>query len=115
VSRAEPKGSEPGAVGHPGRFATELASAPVNADAPCLHAAVVIGPGGKRTWFPCRSHEGSTPERAIHHYAAHWPACPAPWCRLPYSHFLEGTMHDIPSGTVEYHDHAGAVKPLWRS
>jgi hypothetical protein len=68
----------------------------------CLHAAVVVS-GNRRVWFPCRSHEGGR-----HNYAAHWPKCPAPFCRLPYSHYLKGTMHDIPSGTVEYHDAIGA-------
>lgn len=61
----------------------------------CLHAAVVVTPGGERVWYPCRSDEGGK-----HHFAAHWPACPAPWCRLPYSHYLDGTMHEIPPGTA---------------
>lgn len=69
----------------------------------CLHAAVVVD-GHRRVWYPCRSHEGG-----VHHFAAHWPACPAGWCRLPYSHHLAGTMHDIPGGTVEYHDAIGTV------
>jgi len=68
----------------------------------CLHAAVVVWKD-RRTWFPCRSHDGGR-----HHYAAHWPACPAPFCKLPYNHCLEGTMHEIPSGTAEYHDAIGA-------
>lgn len=88
---------------HPGVSAP---AAPVEGtpdDHDCLHAAVVVD-GDRRVWFPCRSHEGG-----FHHYAAHWPKCVAPWCRLPYSHYLEGTMHDIPSGTVEYHDTIGAV------
>jgi len=78
------------------------ASAPVAAHE-CLHAAVVVW-RGRKVWFPCRSHDGG-----VHHFAATWPPCPAPWCRLPYSHYLEGTMHDIPSGTVEIHDAIGAV------
>jgi hypothetical protein len=67
----------------------------------CLRAAVVVD-GDRKVWYPCRSHEGD-----VHHYAAHWPACPAPFCRLPYSHYPEGTMHDIPPGKVEYHDAIG--------
>lgn len=67
----------------------------------CLHAAVVVD-GDRKAWYPCRSHEGGK-----HNFAAHWPACPAPWCRLPYSHYKAGTMHDIPSGTAEYHDAIG--------
>ncbi len=68
----------------------------------CLRAAVVVW-RGRRVWYPCRSHDGG-----VHHYAACWPACPAPFCRLPYSHYEAGTMHDIPAGTVEYHDAIGA-------
>ncbi len=71
------------------------AGRPPRAAHECLHAAVVVTPKGERVWYPCRSHEGGK-----HHFAAHWPACPAPWCRLPYSHYLEGTMHEIPPGTV---------------
>jgi hypothetical protein len=70
-------------------------------DHDCLRAAVVAYQD-RRTWFPCRSHDGG-----VHHYAAHWPACPAPFCKLPYSHYEAGTMHDIPCGTVEYHDAIG--------
>lgn len=61
----------------------------------CLCAAVVVTPSGDRIWYPCRSHKDG-----MHHFAAHWPKCPAPWCRLPYSHYLEGSMHDIPPGTT---------------
>jgi hypothetical protein len=71
-------------------------------DHDCLRAAVVVD-GDRKVWYPCRSHEGG-----VHHFAAHWPACPAPFCRLPYSHCEAGTMHDIPSGVVEYHDAIGA-------
>lgn len=63
-------------------------------EASCLRAAVVVD-GGRRVWYPCRSHAGG-----FHHYAAWWPKCVAPWCRLPYSHYIDGTMHDIPPGTV---------------
>jgi hypothetical protein len=70
----------------------------------CLHAAVVVD-GDRRVWYPCRSHEGG-----FHRFLAVLPACPAPWCRLPYSHYLGGTMHDIPGGTVEIHDAIGVVK-----
>jgi hypothetical protein len=65
---------------------------------PCLRAAVVVD-GDRKVWYPCRSHEGGA-----HHFAAHWPACPAPFCRLPPE---EGHLHDIPSGVVEYHDAIG--------
>ncbi len=68
----------------------------------CLHAAVIVYQG-RRVWYPCRSHEGG-----VHRFAARLDACPAPWCRLPYSHYLAGTMHDIPPGTVEIHDAIGA-------
>lgn len=89
---------------HPGVTAPELPVAePIEAHE-CLRAAVVVS-GERRVWFPCRSHEGG-----VHHFAAHWPnKCPAPWCRLPYSHYLEGTMHDVPSGVVEIHDAIGAA------
>lgn len=75
------------------RTAALQATPPVTWDG-CLHAAVVID-SGHRVWYPCRSHDGGA-----HHFAAHWPPCPAPWCRLPASHAAEGTMHDIPGGTV---------------
>jgi hypothetical protein len=68
-------------------------------DHDCLHAAVVVD-GDRKVWYPCRSHEGDR-----HHFAAHWPACPAAWCRLPPE---EGHLHDIPGGRVEYHDATGA-------
>lgn len=42
--------------------------------------------------FPCRSHGGGR-----HHFAAYWPACPAPFCLLPPDH---RDLHDIPSGTA---------------
>jgi len=88
-------------LAHPGATAPALPVAePLEAHG-CLHAAVVVY-RGRRTWYPCRSHEGDR-----HNFAAHWPACPAPFCRLPYSHYEAGTMHDIPSGTVEYHDEIG--------
>jgi hypothetical protein len=69
----------------------------------CLHAAVIVFKG-RRVWYPCRSHKGG-----VHRFLARLDACPAPWCRLPASHAIEGTMHDIPSGTVEIHDAIGAV------
>lgn len=91
----------PDVFAHPGVTAPELHLAgPLEAHG-CLHAAVVVD-GDRRVWYPCRSHEGG-----VHHFAAHWPACPAPWCRLSYSHFQAGTMHDIPGGFVEYHDAIG--------
>lgn len=45
------------------------------------------------TVYPCRSHEGGQ-----HHFAAHWPACPAPFCRLPPDH---RGLHDVPAGHAE--------------
>jgi hypothetical protein len=89
---------------HPGVTAPELPVAgPTEAHA-CLHAAVVVN-GDRCVWYRCRSHDDGK-----HHFAAHWPACPAPWCRLPYSHYLEGTMHDVPGGTVEVHDSIGVTR-----
>lgn len=70
----------------------------------CLHAAVIVYKG-RRVWYPCRSHEGGK-----HRFLARLDACAAPWCRLPASHAIEGTMHDIPFGTVEIHDAIGAVE-----
>lgn len=55
----------------------------------CPFAAVV-----GESVYPCRSDEGGR-----HHFAAHWPACPAPFCRLPAQH-REG-LHDIPGGRAE--------------
>jgi hypothetical protein len=46
--------------------------------------------------YPCRSHEGG-----VHHFAAHWPACPAPFCKLPPDH---RGLHDIPPGSAEVVD-----------
>jgi len=66
----------------------------------CLHAAVVTWEG-RRTWYPCRSHEGG-----VHRFLARLDACPAPWCRLPAGH---RELHDIPCGTVEIHDAIGVV------
>ena len=42
--------------------------------------------------YPCRSHEGGIP---AHHFAAFWPPCEAPFCKLPPGH---GSLHDIPAG-----------------
>jgi hypothetical protein len=97
------------ALAHPGVTAATFAEAGRQEADGCLHAAVVTDSKGNRVWFPCRSHLGSTPGGTVHHFAAWWPACPAPWCRLPRSHYLEGTMHDIPGGTVEYHDAIGTM------
>jgi hypothetical protein len=91
-------------LAHPGVTAPQAPGAgPLEAHG-CLHAAVVVDSKGNRVWYPCRSHDGD-----MHNFAAHWPKCPAPWCRLPYSHYLKGTMHDIPGGRAEYHDHIGVV------
>jgi hypothetical protein len=46
--------------------------------------------------YRCQAHEDG-----FHCYAAHWPACPAPFCKLPPGH---RGLHDIPSGDVEYTD-----------
>ncbi len=68
----------------------------------CLHAAVIVWEG-RRTWYPCRSHEGG-----VHRFLARLDACPAPWCRLPAG---DGHgLHDIPSGTVEIHDAIGVIE-----
>jgi hypothetical protein len=55
----------------------------------CSVVAVVSG-----TVYPCRSHKGGK-----HHFAAHWPACPAPFCRLEPGH---RGLHDVPAGKAEY-------------
>ena len=59
------------------------------AAARCTCVAVVTG--GHR--YPCRSHEGGK-----HHFAAYWPACPAPFCRLEPGHC---GLHDISSGEAK--------------
>lgn len=46
-------------------------------------------------YFPCQSHEGGIP---AHHFAAHWPPCEAPFCKLPPGH---RELHDIPSGRAQ--------------
>ena len=91
-------------LAHPGVTVPSLPLAGLLDAHGCLHAAVVVS-GNRRVWFPCRSHDGGR-----HNYAACWPKCPAPFCRLPYSHYLKGTMHDIPSGTAEYHDATGVTE-----
>lgn len=40
--------------------------------------------------YPCWNHDDGQ-----HHFAARWPACPAPYCRLAPGH---RTLHDIPPG-----------------
>lgn len=55
----------------------------------CAHVAIV-----GTTRYLCWSHEGG-----VHHFAAHWPACPAPFCKLPPDH---RGLHDIPFGKAEY-------------
>jgi hypothetical protein len=66
----------------------------------CLHAAVITW-RGRRTWYPCRSHEGG-----VHRFPARLDdPCPAPWCRLPAGH---RELHDIPAGRAEIHDAIGA-------
>lgn len=54
----------------------------------CGKVAIV---GGRR--FPCLSHENGQ-----HHFVAHLPACPAPFCKLPPGH---RELHDIPAGRAE--------------
>jgi hypothetical protein len=51
--------------------------------------------------YPCRSHKGR-----VHHFAAHWPACPAGYCKLPPGH---RGLHDIPSGRARIADEARLV------
>jgi hypothetical protein len=41
--------------------------------------------------YPCQEHRDGK-----HVFAAHWPKCPAPWCRLPPGH---RSLHDVPAGT----------------
>ena len=48
--------------------------------------------------YPCRSHDDGK-----HHFAAHWPACPAPFCRLEAGH---RGLHDVPSGAAEIREEA---------
>lgn len=55
----------------------------------CTRTAIV---GTDR--YQCRSHEDG-----VHHFAMHWPACPAPFCKLPPDH---RGLHDIPFGKAEY-------------
>jgi hypothetical protein len=43
------------------------------------------------TTYSCQEHKGGK-----HVFAAHWPKCPAPWCRLPPGH---RSLHDVPAGT----------------
>ena len=93
------------ALAHPGVTPVTLPLAdPAEPHEECLFAAVVTDSNGNRVWYPCRSDEGGE-----HHFAAWWPACPAPWCRLPARHALDGTMHLIPGGRVEVHDSIGVV------
>jgi hypothetical protein len=61
-------------------------------EAAAARCSVVATVGADR--YPCRSHEGG-----VHHFAAHWPACPAPFCKQPPDH---RGLHDIPSGKAEY-------------
>jgi len=69
---------------------TDWAGVPAGTSAPVpphtCNVAAVVG----SDVFRCRSHEDSA-----HHFAAHWPMCPAPFCKLPPDH--EG-LHDIPAG-----------------
>jgi hypothetical protein len=69
--------------------------------ADCTRIAVVGD-----TAYQCRSHEDD-----VHHFAVHWPACPAPWCRLKPGH---RTLHDIPSGKPEFKDAPPAGTPVPR-
>lgn len=46
-----------------------------------------------RTLFPCQSHEVHA-----HHFAAHWPCCPSPFCTLPPGH---ASLHASPAGLVK--------------
>jgi hypothetical protein len=88
---------------HPGVTPVTLPLAdPAEPHDGCVHAAALATPKGDLIWYPCRSHDGG-----VHHFAACWPACPAPWCRLPNGH---RGLHDIPSGTVEIHDAIGVVE-----
>lgn len=50
--------------------------------------------------YPCHAHKDGQ-----HHFAARWPACPAPFCRLKPDH---REPHDIPAGHVVLTDRAAA-------
>lgn len=49
--------------------------------------------------FPCTGNH----DDGFHHFS-YCPSspCPAPFCKLPYSHYTAGTMHDIPFGKPDY-------------
>jgi hypothetical protein len=64
-------------------------------EAPAHDCAVTAEVGG--TGYQCREHRDDA-GHAYHVFAAHWPACPAPWCRLEPGH---RDLHDIPFGTPE--------------
>lgn len=61
----------------------------------CPFAAIVAGHA-----YPCRRHEDGQ-----HRFAAHWPACPAPYCRARPGH---RELHDIPPGQPEIADRPAA-------
>lgn len=49
--------------------------------------------------YPCTGNH----DDGFHHFRADLPEpCPAPFCKLPYSHYVAGTMHDIPFGKPTY-------------
>jgi hypothetical protein len=48
--------------------------------------------------FPCTGKH----DDGFHHFAIRPDPCPAPFCKLPFSHFEAGTMHDIPFGKPTY-------------
>ena len=50
------------------------------------------------TTYTCREHTETNGGSVTHHFAARWPACPAPWCRLEPGH---RELHDIPGGIPE--------------
>lgn len=68
------------------------------------HAACADGTGRAEALldgsvFPCTGNH----DDGFHHFHADLPEpCPAPFCKLPYSHYVAGTMHDIPFGRATY-------------
>jgi hypothetical protein len=63
----------------------------------CPFAALVDG-----YVYPCRSHKDG-----YHHFAARWPACPAPYCRSEPGH---RELHDIPSGRAVIADRSYVIR-----
>jgi hypothetical protein len=56
------------------------------------------------TAYQCRDHSPAEGGGTLHHFGAHWPACPAPWCLKEPGH---RDLHDIPWGTPVLKDGQG--------